>query len=184
MPGLVDNKSDEFLKILFLGDPGAGKTGALTSLVAAGYQIRIADFDNLLGSLKQYVLKECPDKIGNVSFQTFTDKMKGSDQPAKMIGGVQRVVPMTDGQPKAFVNALKQLTYWKTPDEDLGDPGAWGANTVLVVDSLTSLSSAAYRYAVGLNPDGKEGQAFFYTAQQLIRNFLALLCSEQMRTNV
>jgi hypothetical protein len=184
MPGLVDNKSDEFLKILFLGDPGAGKTGALTSLVNAGYQIRIADFDNLLGSLKQYVLKECPGKIGNVSFQTFTDKMKGSDQPAKMIGGVQRVVPMTDGQPKAFVNALKQLTYWKTPDEDLGDPGAWGANTVLVVDSLTSLSSAAYRYAVGLNPDGKEGQAFFYTAQQLIRNFLALLCSEQMRTNV
>lgn len=184
MPKLADNQSDEYLKLLFLGDPGAGKTGALTSLVKAGYKIRIIDFDNLLGSLKQFVRKECPDKIDNVTFQTFTDKMKGTDMPVQMLGGVARVAPMTDGIPSAFTRALKQMTYWKVGDEDLGEPSKWGSDTILVVDSLTSMAQAAYRYAVGMNPMGKEGQAFYHTAQQLVMNVLALLFSEQMQTNV
>lgn len=184
MAKLSDNQSDEFLKVLFMGDPGAGKTGALTSLVKAGYKLRIVDFDNLLGSLKQFVRKECPERIDNVSFQTFTDKFKGTDMPVQMIGGIARVNTMTDGTPNAFTRALKQLTYWKTDEEDLGDPGKWGSDTIIVIDSLTTMAAAAYRYAVGMNPMGKEGQAHYFTAQQLVMNFLTLLCSEQVRTNV
>lgn len=184
MPKLADNKSAEYLKLLFMGDPGSGKTGGLTSLVKAGYKLRIYDFDNLLNSLVQYVRRECPDKIDNVSFQTFTDALKGSDMPVQMVGGRMAVSPLADGIPKAFTSCLKQLNAWKTPDEDLGVPSAWGADTILVVDSLTSLAQAAFRYVVGMNPAAKEPQAQYFAAQQLVMNFLYLLTSEQMKTNV
>lgn len=184
MPSLSTHQSLDYVKGLFLGDPGAGKTGALEGLVAAGYKLRIYDFDNLLGSLVQYTLRNNPELIGNVSYQTFTDKMQGPLVPAMMIGGSQRVLPFVSGTPTAFVDALKQLSYWKVGEEDFGDPGKWGKDTVLVVDSLTNMSQAAYRYAMSLNPMGKEGQVFYHTAQQLIMNVIQLLYSKQMATNV
>lgn len=184
MAKLSDNTSAEYLKLLFLGTPGAGKTGALTSLVKAGYKLRVYDFDNLLNSLVQYVRRECPDKIDNVSFQTFTDELKGSDMPASMIGGRMAISPMTVGIPKAFTSCLKQLNNWKTEDEDLGVPAAWGSDTVIVIDSLTSVSQSAFRYVQGMNPSAKEPQAQYFSAQQLVMNFLYQLTSAQMKTNV
>lgn len=184
MAKLSDNTSAEYLKLLFMGTPGSGKTGALTSLVKAGYKLRIYDFDNLLNSLVQYVKRECPERIDNVSFQTFTDELKGSDMPASMIGGRMNISSMAVGIPKAFTNCLKQLNAWKTADEDLGIPAQWGADTILVVDSLTSVSQAAMRYVQGMNPAAKEPQAQYFSAQQLVMNFLYLLTSEQMKTNV
>jgi hypothetical protein len=184
MGSLANNQSDEFLKMLFMGDPGSGKTGALTALVKAGYKLRIIDFDNLLGSLKQYVKKECPELIDNVSYQTFTDKYKADPNPIMMIGGSARVSPLVDGIPSAYTRALKQMTYWKTADEDFGSPESWGNDCVLVVDSLTSMALAAYRYAMGMNPGAREGQTHYFSAQQLVMNALALLASEQIATNV
>ena len=81
MPGLAGHSSLKFVKALYLGDPGSGKTGSLDALVGAGYKLRIFDLDNLLGSLTQYVLKNHPSLIQNVSYQTFTDKMEGKDVP-------------------------------------------------------------------------------------------------------
>jgi hypothetical protein len=184
MPGLADNNSTEFLKVLLVGDPGSGKTGSLTSLVKAGYKLRVFDFDNLLGSLKQYVTKECPDRIANVSFQTFTDKMKGNANPIQMIGGRAAVSALTDGIPSAYTRALAQLNHWKVGDEDFGPPATWGADTILVIDSLTSLSQSAFRYAIGMNPMAKEPQTHYFSAQQLVMNTLYLLASEQVATNV
>lgn len=181
---LAEHSSLEFVKALYLGDPGSGKTGSLAALVTAGYRLRIFDFDNLLGSLVQYVLKDCPELIGNVSFQTFTDKMEGPLMPVTMVGGNARVMPFAKGVPDAFVKALKQLTKWKTEDEDFGDPGAWGPDTVLVIDSLTNLGQTALRYAMAMNPMAKDGRTYFGTAQSLVLNVLQLLFSEQMRTNV
>lgn len=184
MGNLANHSSLEYVKALYLGDPGAGKTGSLTSLVAAGYRLCIFDFDNLLGTLVQYVKHQCPDKIGNVFFQTFTDEMKGSDTPLMMVGGFMKVLPFTEGVPKAFSSAMKQLNHWKTADEDLGDPAKFGKDTVLVIDTLSTLSMAAYRYCWGMNPGAKETQAVYFAAQQMVENVLALLFSEQVRTNV
>lgn len=184
MPSLANHQSLQFVKALFLGDPGAGKTGGLTSLVAAGYALRIYDFDNLLGTLVQYVQKECPERAANVAFQTFTDKMKGVDVPVMMQGASVKVMPFIDGKADAFLRALKQLNHWKTESEDLGPPSDFGPGTVVVIDSLTSLSAAAFRYAQAMNPAAKEPQTYYFTAQQLITNTLALLCSEQFATNV
>ena len=134
MPSLAKHQSNEYTKLLIEGDSGSGKTGALTSLVAAGYKLRILDFDNGLETLKQYVLKECPERINNVEYRTLRDKRKAN--PAG---------PIIDGQPKAFVDGLKMLDRWKYDDIDLGVPAEWGPEYVIVLDSLTFFSDAASR---------------------------------------
>ena len=184
MAKLNDHSSLKYVKALYMGDPGTAKTGSLTSLVAAGYKLRIYDFDNLLGSLVQYVNKECPAKAENVSFQTFTDKQKGVDNPLVMAGGAMKVVPFVDGMPDAFSRALKQLNHWKTADEDFGPASAFGEDTVVVIDSLTSMSNAAFRYVQYMNPGARDQQAYYHAAQQLVMSVISLLGSEGFQTNV
>ena len=184
MPSLATLATTQLVKGLYLGAPGSGKTGSLTSLVKAGYKLRIYDFDNLLGSLIQFARRECPDKLENVIAQTFTDRLKGVPVPAMMIGGYAKVLPFIDGQPTAFIDGLKQLSYWKTESEDLGNPSEWGRDTFVIIDSLTSLSESAFRYAQALNPAGKETQAYYFTAQQLVKNTISLLTSKDFATNV
>jgi len=54
MPKLGDHQSKSTTKMLFVGDSGAGKTGALASLAAAGYHLHIMDLDNGLDVLNNY----------------------------------------------------------------------------------------------------------------------------------
>src|SRR6185369_6451737 len=108
-------------------------------------------------------------KIDNLAYQTFTDKLKSTSTPLMMMGAAMKVMPINDGTPKAYVNAMKQLDHWNDPEgEDLGNPGSWGKDCVLVVDSLTTMSEAAFRYVQAMNPAGREPQAYYHAAQQLI----------------
>lgn len=177
MPSLSKHQSNEFTKMLIEGDSGSGKSGALASLVAAGYKLRILDFDNGLEPLKQYVLKECPDKVDNVEYRTLRDKRK-----ATPLG------PVIDGGAKAFINGIKMLDKWKYDDIDLGVPAEWGPDCILVVDSLTFMSDAAFDFREPLTPKGESGKydvrMVYKDAQDAIENVLALLTSESFRTNV
>lgn len=185
MPPLGEHKGTSVVKAIVLGDPGSGKTGSLTSLVDAGYKLRIFDCDNLLTVLGNYVMHTCPDKIGNVAYQTFTDEMKGSKDPVQMIGGRVDVRPFVNGVPKAFGRLMEQLTDWKDPKgENLGSPSTWGPDCVVVIDSLTTCAESAHRYVQGMNPLAKDPQANFFSAQQLVSNMLALIASEAFHTNV
>lgn len=184
MAGFDDDSFDGLVKGLVLGDAGSGKTSSLLSLIMAGYEIRIFDFDNLLVPLRQLVKHKCPERAGQIKVQTFTDKMKGIDMPVTMVGNSLKVNPFVSGTPKAFANALKQMTYWKDGEEDLGDPSTWGSNTVVVIDTLTSAASAAFRYVQAMNPGAKEPQTYYFAAQQLIINLINLLCSKDFKTNV
>jgi hypothetical protein len=184
MPSLVQHQSSTLAKTLILGNPGAGKTGGLVSLVDAGYKLLVYDFDNLLGSLTQQILHRCPDKIGNVYFQTFTDKMKGLDVPMEMVGSAMKVKPFVDGLPTAFSTAMRQLNNWKTPEEELGPPGQLGPEYVVVIDSLSSMSQAVFRYVQSMNPSAREPQSYYFAAQQMIVNVLNLLCSKSFGAHV
>src|SRR5260221_6034577 len=134
MPTLDKHQSNDYSKLLIEGDSGSGKTGALTSLVKAGYKLRILDFDNGLEPLKQYVLRECPENVSNVEFVSLRDKRKaGPEGP---------VVTKAD----AFIRGIKLLDQWKYDDVDLGVPAEWGTDTILVVDSLTFMSDAAFDF--------------------------------------
>jgi hypothetical protein len=169
MPSLEDHHSGQFAKLLYLGDTGTGKTGSLVSLVAAGYKLRVLDFDNGLDVLKAFVKRDCPQNLKNIGYVTVRDKYK-----AGAIG------PMVDGIPKALVNATKLLNKW----EDDTIPAEWGPDTIFVMDSLTGLGKAAFEWAKGMNPGAKEPRQWYHQAQQAVDNVLALLTSEAFHANV
>ena len=181
MPTLEKHQSNEYTKLLCLGDSGSGKTGGLAPLVNAGYHLRILDMDNGLESLKQQVLRLCPEKIANVEYRTLRDKRKASPSG-----------PIIDGSPKAFIEAIRMLDRWRYVDGgneiDLGVPAEWGPDVILIIDSLTFLSDAAYDWREPLTPKGKEGKydqrAVYKDAQDAIESVLALVTSEAFRTNV
>ncbi len=172
MPSLADHQSNSFTKILLCGDSGSGKSGALTSLVKAGYKLYILDMDNGLDSLKTFVMKECPANIGNIEYRTMRDDYKtGAQGPV-----VSKAL--------AFVQCLKMLDTWKYDDTDLGDPAEFGPESIVVLDSLTFLSNAAFDWAKGLNPSAKDPRQWYGAAQEAVENTLALLTSGSFRTNV
>jgi hypothetical protein len=177
MPSLSNHQSNDFVKLLIIGDSKSGKTGALASLVGAGFSLRILDFDNGLDVLKTFILRECPERINNVEFRTLRDKRKAS-----------ATGPIIDGTPKAFVDGIKMLDRWKYGDIDLGNPAEWGSETILVIDSLTFMSDAAFDFREPLASRGRDGKydvrAVYKDAQDAIENVLALLTSESFRTNV
>lgn len=179
MPRASDHQSSSITKLLYIGDSGTGKTTSLWSLVAAGYRLRILDFDNLLDSLVAKVRRECPDKLDNIEFMSFRDKMK-----ATPLG------PVVDGQPAAFVNALRALDKW----EDGSKPADWGPETICVVDSGTTCARSAYwwgkgmqgaaSFAEGVAMKGYDPRQAFFTAQQAYMNLISLLTSPSFNTNV
>src|SRR5262245_11686367 len=181
MPLLSQHQSNEYTKMMILGDPGSGKTGGLTSLVKAGYWLGILDYDNGLEPLKQFILKECPENIDNVEYRTLRDKRQaGPDGPTIV------------GSPRAFIDGIKLLDRWKYKDTrgevDYGVPAEWGPDRILVLDSLTMFSEAAFDWREPLVPRSRDGKydqrAVYKDAQDAVENVLALLTSESFRTNV
>jgi hypothetical protein len=182
MPTLDQHQSNEFTKMLVEGDPGSGKTGALASLVKAGYKLRILDYDNGLEPLKQFVHRDSPDKLQNVEYRTLRDRRKASPDG-----------PVIDGQPKAFIDGIKMLDRWRYKasdgtEIDLGVPAEWGPDYIFVLDSLTFFSDAAFDFREPLVPRSRDGKydqrAVYKDAQDAIEKVIALLTSESFHTNV
>ena len=168
MPGLAQHHSSKLFKFIYIGDSGTGKTGSLTSLVKAGYKVRILDFDNGVDTLAQYVRKECPEHIGNVDYETLRDKVT-----ATQVGPIIR-------NPTAFTKGLEYMTKWP----DGSSPGEWGEKTIFVLDSLSNFGRAAFAWAKGMNPSAKDPRQWYFAAQQGLEDVIALLTGETFRSNV
>lgn len=166
---LSQHQSSDYTKILYIGDSGTGKTGSLTSLVAEGYKLRIIDTDNGLDSLVQFVNKECPDKIGNVEFETRRDKYQASPSG-----------PIILGTPRAFVDILGLLNKW--PDGTV--PAQWGKEIILVIDSLTGIGNAAFEWAKGMNSGAKDPRNWYFSAQQAVEKMIDMIMSDSFKCNV
>lgn len=182
MASLSNHQSNLYTKLLLLGDAKSGKTGSLISLVAAGYKLRIVDFDNLLDILKYKCLEICPDKIDNVEARSLRDKYKAG--PSGVI---------IDGKPKAWMDFIKLMNDWKYTEDDgtevaLGTPSSWGADTILVIDSLSRMCDAAYDFHEAMIPRGKsgdyDGRAVYGNAQDDVEKQLAMLTSKSFATNL
>lgn len=177
MPSLSDHQSNDFVKVLLVGQSMSGKTGALVSLVKAGYKLRIIDTDNKLAILKYIILHECPDKINNVESILVRDKYKPT------VGGT-----MIDGKPKAWIQALNLCNEWKDGEINHGHPATWGPDYILIIDSLSRLCDACFAFHEVIIPRGKsgdfDGRAVYGNAQKDMEKFLASLTSDSMATNV
>lgn len=168
MPKLAEHSSSDYVKMLFVGNSGAGKTGALTSLVKAGYKIRVIDLDSGLDALVNHCRDQQLD-LKNVDYVTLRDRMKMT------AGG-----PKVAGAPKAYVDVLSYLEKW----EDDSDPAEWGPDTILVLDSLTNAGRAAFQWAKAANPMSKDPRQWYKTAQDLIEDLIANVTADSFATNV
>lgn len=155
------------IRALYIGEPTMGKTGSLTSLVTAGYRLRILDFDNKLGVLFHYINQECPDKIANVDAETLRDV------PTATREGVTF-------KARAFTAGSALLNKWS----DGTEPASWGSDTIMVVDSTSSWGSAALHWATALNPTAKDGRNWYWTAQKGLESQISLLTSEAFGPHV
>lgn len=177
MPSLAQHQSNDFTKLLLIGDSKSGKTGSLVSLVTAGYKLRVLDLDNLLDVLKYMITHHCPENLNNVEFRTLRDKRKSG--PAGS---------MLDGKPTAWIDSLKMLDNWRYGDTDLGRPSEWGADCILVIDSLSRLCDAAYDFHETIIPVGKGGQydarAVYGNAQDDVEKLIGMLTSPTFAVNV
>lgn len=164
------HQSADFVKLLYIGVSGSGKTGSLASLVAEGYKLRFLDMDNGLDALIGIVKHRNPELLDNIDFITIRDKMKADS----------RLGAVVDGSPKAYTNAIKYLNKW----DDDSTPSQWGPDTIFVLDSLTLFSRAAFRWAQGMNPSAKDPRQWYGAAQESITTVLDLLTSEEFHANV
>jgi len=176
MPILSNHQSSEFTKLLLMGDSKSGKTGSLAPLTRK-YKLRILDYDNGLDALAQVVKRDNPKDLENIEFRTLRDQMV-----ATPIG------PVVKGTATAFIDGLKMLDAWKYGTTDLGNPSEWGKDCILVLDSLTFMSDAAFHFREPLVAKSKDGKydvrAVYKDSQDAIEAVLALLTSESFRTNV
>lgn len=164
MATLDNHHSKNYTKMLFMGDSGTGKTGALTSLLADGYKFKILDMDNGLDSLVYFARKTCPDKLANVEYESIRDEYR----PSK--GGL-----VIKGSSKAFVTALEKLTEWS----EIEDP-----ETIFVLDSGSAYGKAAFEWAKGMNPASKDPRQWYFAAQKAVEDTISMLTSEQFKMNV
>lgn len=163
MPTLDEHQSSDYVKLLYIGDSGTGKTGSLVSLLQAGYKLRILDMDNGLDSLVQFgKLAGCD--LSKVEYVTFRDEYRST-----------AAGPKVKGTPKAFVGALDQLTKWSEIED---------TNSFLILDTLTSFGRAAFEWAKGMNPTAKDPRQWYGTSQAGVEDTLAMLSGTGFKQNV
>lgn len=175
MPPLDKHQSSATTKLLYIGDSGAGKTGSLVSLAAAGYNLRILDLDNGLDILRNVLSDpKYKDAIKNVSYQTITDPMKN-------VGG--KLIP---SRASAWQRVAQQLNNWKTEDEELGPISSWTSKEILVIDSFSRLCTAAMNFVLAMNArlGQKPYQSDYFDAQQLVESLLQMLYDEGIKCNI
>ncbi len=169
MPPLSESTASRFVKLMYIGDSGTGKTGSLASLAAAGYKLRILDMDNGVPVLRNYINETSPSSIVNVEYETCRDNYQAQT------GG-----PAIKGPPKAYIEATKLMNKWT----DGTEPQSWGEDYIFVLVSLTGLGQAALEWAMALNRGAKDGRQWYNAAQRSLEVILAMLTSETFECNV
>ena len=204
MGSILDARSSA-AKLLLIGKSGAGKTGALASLVAAGYNLRMIDTDNgvrPLASLvtdRRYPYAKVIEANGinlatAVRYQTIDTNMKLRNITRKLPGEGNKstselLLAPTDA--KAWPKVLTLLDHWKEDDgTDLGPVASWSTRDVLVIDSFSTLAKAVYYFSQSMNGRlGARDSGFDYQrdvgeAQSQLTRFLELLYASSVPCNV
>jgi hypothetical protein len=181
MPDLKNHHSAKTTKLLVMGDPGAGKTGALASLASAGYNLRIIDLDNGLDVLKNMLLDpNSPyDKNAykNVKYITITERH--SRISAK--GGVEMPTSAT-----VWNRITQTLMNWKNDSEDLGPITSWTEKEILVIDSMTLAGIAAFNFAAVSNMGNKnqDPRMIYFHAQNYLEYLMQCLYADDVKCSV
>ena len=187
MPTIANHQSNRRTRLLLIGDSGAGKTGSIMSLAAAGYKIRMLDLDDGADLLRDYAIspgspyvRQNPKVAENIIVKTIREPMRsiaGKPVPAKGI---------------VWEETIKMIANWREPEEniDLGPVTSWDEDCVLVIDSLTKLAEAALIYHMKLNGclggtrTQNEARRDIGAAQNYVRDLLNMIADNSVKCNV
>lgn len=170
MPTMDNHESNDVVKMLVAADSGAGKTGALASLVDAGLHLHILDFDNGLSPLKNYVKDK--SKLANVGYETLVDELQliGGRFTIKKANAFQRAMELFDKGAEGWGPPVKEMT----------------AQDVLVVDTLGTMGKSALYLVMQVNGAmAKSPELQHYgAAMDNIEKMLAQLMSNRTKCHV
>lgn len=196
MPRFDQYVANPTIKALYLGHSGAGKTGSLVSLAAAGYRVRVLDLDGKAQILRDYVTN--PKSM----YRQYRPDLWSQEQADSIMDRISyvtvtesyNIVPARGtAYPKgdSWVRIGKLLNDWKDGEDHPGNLGNWGPNDILVIDSFSRYCEAAMNYQLSLNgrlteaPQvGRLGDNDYSRAYTMIRNQLQLLKSDEIKCNV
>lgn len=196
MPDFISRPDDKPspIKLLYLGHTGAGKTGSLLSLSAAGYNVRILDLANGTDIIRDFVNNPASPYLKASPGLWTAEQAAGTPSRIRSvritegynIQGV-KAIPKGDAWPR--LNG--QLNDWKDGDDCPGNISKWADRDVLVIDELSRLSEAAMHFQLAINgrlmqgPQvGNSGSNDYTGAYRMILEFLDLLKSDDIKCHV
>jgi len=173
------------VKILLLGDPGSGKTGSLASLVKAGYNLRIMDFDNGTEILRNLLT---PEQYATCSIIPLQDRRLAKKIPVmegqNIRGYKVSAIPV---KAEAWQKAVDLIcTDWKDGDKSFGNVYSWTCQDILVFDSLTHAWRTALNFILAINNRLGQNptQPEWGTVQGMILDVLSTFFDASIKCNV
>jgi len=189
MPDIDQYPDNDFIKMLYMGDSGSGKTGSLCSLAAAGYNVRVMDLDKGAQILKDYLTN--PASVYKKPFPGLWTADQVKDVAKRMnYVTIQETMQNINGRavPKgdAWNKIMAQLTEWKDGEKSYGKLEAWGPNDVLAIDSFSRYCDARVYLELVLNARATEGPQLqdYFKVQNHIERTLELLVSKAVNCHV
>lgn len=189
------------VKCLFIGESGAGKTGALASLVCMGLKLRILDTDKGVKSLrtlltdprypyKAYMTKHGIDLAEAVNYIPIDTKMGMKNVTVKFGEKSTTETILAPKSAAAWGKVMNCLNEWKDGEINYGHVESWGPDCVLVLDSISTLAKQAYYFLQSLNgrlgarDTGYDYQRDIGEAQAQLTRLLELIYDSNIGCNV
>lgn len=182
------------IKLINIGDTGSGKTGAICSLAGAGYRVVIADLDNGVEVIKDLLTASA---FGYPAGARLNVKWKTITEPMRVVGG--QIVPKAATVWQRTVDSLGKFSKYRELTADgsvsdnegsLGSIDTWGEDTVFVLDTLSTLGTAANNFNLMMNGNlGKKRTSMeemrdIGAAQTQLDKFLQLVFDESIKCHV
>lgn len=183
-------------KILLIGENGSGKTCALASLLSAGYNVRVANLDNGVDALENIIQGQKSvygaDSLSRLRYRTLTERMRtlqGRIVPSSATVW-QKTVELLENfrDERAFPDHPRYAQEFA--DEKLGGVHKWTEKDVFVLDTLSTLGTAAKNFYLGMNGklteirSGYDAQRDMGAAQDFIDLFLQMIFDANVRCHV
>ena len=171
---LTPNKTIKpFIKAFFLGLSGEGKSGSTVPLSIAGpikgcpvsgggFELLVLDFDGKYAEIAYAILDDLKAKAKISSAQRDEALSRIDVVECRENTGIIRITPRGSRTPQEKIGVKGSATAWKTGAKQLEKwLPAFGAKTVLIVDSLTHAAKAAVNYSMEMN--GRLNQELSWT---------------------
>lgn len=176
MATLDEHESFDLVKMLLLSPSGHGKTGALAALVNVGFKLRILDFDNGVGVLRNYITDKSRLRT-HVTYKTLRDDIA-------LLGGRMGIKKATAYQ-EALDCLQKGGEAWG-PGSEVKPLFEMGPDEVVVVDTLSTMGRSSLNMVQAVNGAGfKHPEIQHYgTAMDNIEKLLDMITSDKVKCNV